>query len=134
MLAWRGSSTNKNIPNKMATHDEASSTLSIESSSVLRLIQAHLAECGLHQACRAIKEESGVGAAGVCHSNFRQWAIQGQWGKILDSLRLPVSLVSCDYFPLYQTGESKHYVTRPVSLEKWQVSPAKYNYIRYVIM
>ena len=55
-------------------------------------------------------------------------------GKILDSLRLPVSLVSCEYFPLYQTGESKHYITRPVSLEKWQVSPAKYNYIRYVIM
>ena len=41
--------------------------LSIGAADVLRLIQAHLTECGLHEACRELREENGahaVGAAG----------------------------------------------------------------------
>jgi len=34
----------------------------IESSDILRLIQHHLTECGLHESCRMLREESGVGA------------------------------------------------------------------------
>lgn len=77
-------------------------TLDVESADILRLIQSHLTEGGLHEACRVLREESGVAAAGVCHSNFKSWALNGQWGMILENLatvdpqrsRIPRGLVA----------------------------------------
>ena len=66
--------------------NNASATLDVEAGDILRLIQAHLTEAGLHEACRVLREESGVAAAGVCHSNFKSWAMNGQWGMILENL------------------------------------------------
>lgn len=61
-------------------------TIDVEAADVLRLIQAHLTEAGLHESCRVIREESGVAAAGVCHSNLKSYATNGNWGLVLDSL------------------------------------------------
>ena len=61
--------------------------LTVESSDVLRLIQHHLTECGLHGAARALREESGVGAAGVHRSGLlRTWAREGRWADVLECL------------------------------------------------
>jgi len=61
--------------------------LTIESSDILRLIQHHLTECGLHGAARALREESGVGAAGVHRSGLlRAWAREGRWADVLECL------------------------------------------------
>ena len=68
------------------SHDLSSTTLDVEGGDILRLIQAHLTEAGLHESCRVLREESGVAAAGVCHSNFKIWALNGQWGMILENL------------------------------------------------
>lgn len=59
--------------------------MDVPSADVLRLIQHHLTECGLHEACRAVREESGVGASGT-HSNLRASASSGRWGEVLSSL------------------------------------------------
>lgn len=87
--------------------------LSIESADVLRLIQAHLTECGLHQSCRAIQQESGVLGAGVLHSNWKTWATNGDWGAVLDSLstietsRLPATLLADVYeMAILELGEN----------------------------
>lgn len=77
-------------------------TLVVEAGDILRLIQAHLTEAGLHESARVIREESGVAAAGVCHSNFKNWALNGQWGLILENLatidpqrsRIPKGLIA----------------------------------------
>ena len=50
------------------------------------MIQAHLTETGLHESSRALREESGIGAAGVFHKNFGFWASGGQWHLVLESL------------------------------------------------
>jgi len=84
------------------SHDPESATFDVEASDILRLIQAHLTEAGLHESCRVIREESGVAAGGVCHSNFKSWALNGQWGMILENLatvdpnrsRIPRGLVA----------------------------------------
>ena len=62
--------------------------LSIHASDVIRLIQAHLSECGLHGACKALREESGILAAGVVVSTaaFKSHAAAGDWGWILEQL------------------------------------------------
>ena len=61
--------------------------LTVESSDVLRLIQHHLTECGLHGAARALREESGVGAAGVHQTGLlRSWARDGRWADVLRCL------------------------------------------------
>ena len=63
--------------------------ITLEATDMLRLIGAHLTECGLTQAARALREESGVGAAGctrAVHSNLKAWALRGEWGNILESL------------------------------------------------
>ena len=60
--------------------------MEIESGDILRLIQAHLTESGLHETCRLLREESGVASAGACHSNFKSWANTGQWGMVLATL------------------------------------------------
>ena len=77
-------------------------TIDVEAADVLRLIQAHLTEAGLHESCRVIREESGVAAAGVCHSNLKSHAANGNWGLVLESLatldplrsRIPRGVVS----------------------------------------
>lgn len=61
--------------------------LTVESADVLRLIQHHLTECGLHGTARALQEESGVGAAGVHRSGLlRTWAREGRWADVLECL------------------------------------------------
>lgn len=67
----------------------ANREFSIESADVLRLIAAHLTECGLKDACRVLRQESGVGSAGcprATHANFKAWAGRGEWGTVLESL------------------------------------------------
>ena len=44
-------------------------TLQVESGDTLRLILHHLTESGLHNAAKALQEESGIGAAAT-HSNL----------------------------------------------------------------
>jgi LisH-like dimerisation domain len=77
--------------------------MTIDSAEILRLIAAHLTECGLYEACRVLREESGVGSAGclrAVHANFKTWASRGDWGTILESVstldqsRLPPASVS----------------------------------------
>lgn len=61
--------------------------LTVESSDILRLVHHHLTECGLHGAARALREESGVGAAGVHRSGLlRSWAREGRWADVLQCL------------------------------------------------
>ena len=61
--------------------------LTVESSDILRLVHHHLTECGLHGAARAVREESGVGAAGVHRSgSLRSWAREGRWADVLRCL------------------------------------------------
>ena len=61
--------------------------LPVDSSDVLRLIQHHLTECGLHGSARALREESGVGAAGVHRAGLlRAWAREGRWADVLECL------------------------------------------------
>ena len=83
-------------------HNNSNREMTIESADILRLIAAHLTECGLYEACRVLREESGVGSAGclrAVHANFSSWASRGEWGTILESLstldlgRLPPSAV-----------------------------------------
>ena len=70
-----------------ASSQSSSSLLTVESSDVLRLVQHHLTECGLHGAARALREESGVGAAGVHRSGLlRTWAREGRWADVLECL------------------------------------------------
>lgn len=59
----------------------------IESSDILRLIQHHLTECGLHESCRMLREESGVGAMAT-FSNLRSLAMSGRWGEVLSALSI----------------------------------------------
>jgi WD40 repeat protein len=42
---------------------------SLDASDVIRLIQAHLTECGLHESCRTLQQESGILAAGTSFSS-----------------------------------------------------------------
>ena len=76
----------------MTTHTStttAAGEIMLDSADMLRLIGAHLTECGLSEAARALREESGVGAAGctrAVHSNLKAWASRGEWGNILESL------------------------------------------------
>lgn len=79
---WRGGS-GVSSPIMLTNMD---ATLEVDAGDVLRLIQAHLTEAGLHETCRVLREESGVAAAGACHSNFKNWAMTGQWGMILENL------------------------------------------------
>ena len=70
-----------------ASQAQARPPLTVESSDVLRLIQHHLTECGLHGTARALREESGVGAAGVHRSGLlRTWAREGRWADVLECL------------------------------------------------
>jgi WD40 repeat-containing protein SMU1 len=64
----------------------ATNELKVESSDIIRLIQAHLAETGLAESCRVLREESGVRGAGVAHQHWKAWAATGNWGAILASL------------------------------------------------
>ena len=75
------------IPDDASAQSSSSSLLTVESSDVLRLVQHHLTECGLHGAARALREESGVGAAGVHRSGLlRTWAREGRWADVLECL------------------------------------------------
>jgi WD40 repeat-containing protein SMU1 len=60
--------------------------LTIPSAQVLRLIGAHLTESGLHATTALLKKESGVGLAGSPHSQWYQWACEGHWDRVLESL------------------------------------------------
>ena len=74
--------------------------LSIDSTDVIRLIESHLTECGLHEACKALREESGIKAAGSSHTQWKAFATCGDWGWILANLatieatRMPSKLLS----------------------------------------
>ena len=61
-----------------------------DSSDVIRLILHHLTESGLHGSAAALRQESGVGLAGVVHRSgaaaLRSWARQGDWGGVLGCL------------------------------------------------
>eukprot|EP00522_Entomoneis_paludosa_P010576 CAMPEP_0172450302 /NCGR_PEP_ID=MMETSP1065-20121228/8701_1 /TAXON_ID=265537 /ORGANISM="Amphiprora paludosa, Strain CCMP125" /LENGTH=632 /DNA_ID=CAMNT_0013202081 /DNA_START=59 /DNA_END=1957 /DNA_ORIENTATION=+ len=73
-------------------HDGSSKAneLAVGAPDVLRLIQGHLTSVGLHESCRVLRQESGIGAAGVSHaaSLLRTWANQGQWALVLQSLTI----------------------------------------------
>jgi len=63
--------------------------MTIESADVIRLIVAYLTEQGLTESARILRDETGVGAAGITravHSNLKSWANRGEWGNILESL------------------------------------------------
>ena len=64
----------------------ATNELKIESTDIIRLIQAHLIETGLTESCRVLREESDVRGAGVAHQLWKTWAASGNWGAILASL------------------------------------------------
>eukprot|EP00547_Thalassionema_nitzschioides_P009244 CAMPEP_0194226572 /NCGR_PEP_ID=MMETSP0156-20130528/42144_1 /TAXON_ID=33649 /ORGANISM="Thalassionema nitzschioides, Strain L26-B" /LENGTH=650 /DNA_ID=CAMNT_0038958967 /DNA_START=96 /DNA_END=2048 /DNA_ORIENTATION=+ len=67
-------------------HSRQKFDLSIGSSDVLCLIQAHLSEHGLTGSLEALQNESGVKAAGSVNKNWQQWAARGEWGIILQQL------------------------------------------------
>jgi len=60
-------------------------TAEVDSSDILRLVQHHLTECGLHKACRALREESGIGAS-VTYTDLSRLAMDGMWGEVIESL------------------------------------------------
>ena len=65
--------------------------LTLPSADVIRLILAHLTECGLHESARTIQQESGIGCAGSSFQSPQDWiryASTGQWGIILKQLSL----------------------------------------------
>lgn len=72
----------------------APNELTIDSSDIIRLIQAHLVETGLSESCRVLRDESGVRGAGVAHSQWNSWATSGNWGAILASLET-VDVLKC---------------------------------------
>jgi WD40 repeat-containing protein SMU1 len=67
-------------------NNDNSNLLTVPAADVLRLIQAHLTEVGLHETCRTLAAESGVGLAGSSHSNWLSWAMNGNWAAILKAL------------------------------------------------
>ena len=74
----------------MSNHSTSTSTppctLEVESGDALRLILHHLTESGLHDAARALQEESGIGAVAT-HSNLASLCKAGQWGEVLTCLQ-----------------------------------------------
>eukprot|EP00977_Amphora_coffeiformis_P007789 scaffold1697_cov180-Amphora_coffeaeformis.AAC.25 len=60
--------------------------LAVPAADVLRLIQAHLTQSGLHATRQALQAESGVGLAAPLHQRWREWATAGQWHMVLQSL------------------------------------------------
>lgn len=88
-----------------AVSSQQSQLFSVSSADVLRLIQAHLTECGLHQTVRTLQRESGVGLAASFAHQQQQWkqqAATGQWDAVLrglsvldkDRCHLPASLLA----------------------------------------
>ncbi|KAL7560058.1 hypothetical protein ACA910_016120 [Epithemia clementina (nom. ined.)] len=76
--------------------------LEVGAADILRLIQGYLTSAGLHESNRVLREESGIGAAGVPHRMLKTWSAQGKWGLVLRSLsildrdrcRLDVNLIA----------------------------------------
>lgn len=71
----------------MSINNEAA--LTVDSADVIRLIEAHLIESGLHESSRVIQEESGVGNAGLAsssHGLLSKYCFTGEWGKVLKVL------------------------------------------------
>jgi len=67
--------------------DERSATI-IPSADILSLISSHLSEAGLHETCQTLQKETSVGLPGASPSTtWKQWACDGDWGSILDTLR-----------------------------------------------
>lgn len=64
----------------------SASVFTASSADVLRLILAHLTECGLHESVRTLQRESGVGMAASLSSQWKQQAMTGQWAAVLQSL------------------------------------------------
>eukprot|EP00957_Ditylum_brightwellii_P165373 12591668-Ditylum_brightwellii.AAC.1 len=62
---------------------EQQQLMEISSADILRLIQHHLTECGLHASCRMLRQESGIkqGGSSVSSSTLRGWAKDGLWGE-----------------------------------------------------
>jgi WD40 repeat-containing protein SMU1 len=59
----------------------------VSAAEILRLIQAHLMECGLHQTVRTLQRESGIGMAASLQSTpWKQLAMTGQWASVLQGL------------------------------------------------
>eukprot|EP00978_Attheya_sp_CCMP212_P034015 scaffold140465_cov28-Attheya_sp.AAC.1 len=71
--------------------EDINTTMAVPSADMLRLVHAHLTECGLHGTARTLRNESGVGASGILGQAglLKRWSTDGQWGSImacLDSL------------------------------------------------
>lgn len=80
--------------------------MEIESADIIRLIQHHLTECGLHNACRALRQESGIGLAAT-HSNLKSLASSGRWGDVLSVLStLDPNIKKNSSTPNYYVGVS----------------------------
>ena len=75
-------------PTTTTTTTSSSQLLTVSSADILRLIQAHLIECGLHETAQTLQQESGVGLAGtpISPNQYYHWACEGQWALILESL------------------------------------------------
>mmetsp|Transcript_17638 Transcript_17638/g.38436 ORF Transcript_17638/g.38436 Transcript_17638/m.38436 type:complete len:669 (-) Transcript_17638:65-2071(-) len=71
-----------------ATSSSSSTTLAIGGADMIRLIQGHLTSVGLTTAVTALRQESGIGAAGASHPPrmFATWAAEGNWALVLKSL------------------------------------------------
>ena len=73
---------NSNFHNTENTND-------IPSADIIRLILAHLTESGLHSTCTTLRNESGLGMAGIFPTSkgrLLSCAEEGQWGEVLEIL------------------------------------------------
>ena len=68
--------------------EQQSPYLEVGAADILRLIQGYLTSVGLHESNRVLREESGIGAAGVSHRMLQTWALQGKWALVLRSLSI----------------------------------------------
>ena len=82
------SACSASFPNSKDTMAEEPSSqfMEIGASDVIRLIQGYLTSSSLHESNRVLREESGIGAAGVPHRLLPTWATQGKWGLVLRTL------------------------------------------------
>jgi WD40 repeat-containing protein SMU1 len=82
---------NMNFDGSNGDDDDTESLFPIPSADIIRLILAHLVECGLHDSVRALQQESGIGLAASLQPDAAWWkrqAAAGQWALILQGLSL----------------------------------------------
>jgi WD40 repeat-containing protein SMU1 len=66
----------------------STSPVPIPAADILRLVEAHLIEAGLHQSARCLASETGIGLAGALQHNWTFHCAAGNWSMILEQLSL----------------------------------------------